>query len=235
VRESRYHAKLQKRYGQVFWKSPTLLIQFFEINYSLSNKKKKIMDKLSYRTRTILIGLFVLFAVNSCKQGENYSQLEEQAGKITSLTELGTVEYVISKIVKADDNATWYKFGDRKILFNCKAILKAGIDLSSMTDNDIKTDFDNKSISLILPKATLLSLNMKPEDITLVYEKTAITRSAFSNKERDAVLAQGEKDIRENVFTMGILADAEDNAKSFLESFLKQAGFTKINVEFKNK
>jgi hypothetical protein len=184
---------------------------------------------------TVLIGLLVLFAVSSCKQEPDYSQLEEQAGKITSLSELGTVEYVISKIVKADDNATWYKYGDRKILFNCKAILKAGIDLSRMTGNDIKTDFDNKSISIILPKSTLLSLNIKPTDITLVYEKTSITRSAFSNKERDAVLAQGEKDILENVPTMGILADAEDNAKSFLESFLKQAGYTKINIEFKDK
>ena len=193
------------------------------------------MNRLMYRTKAVLIGLFVFFAVNSCKQGADNRQLEEQAGKITSLTELGTVEYVISKIVKADDNATWYKFGDRKILFNCKAILKAGINLGSMTENDIKPDFDDKAISIILPKATLLSLNMKPEDITLVYEKTAITRSVFSNKERDAVLAQGEKDILESVPTMGILTDAEDNAKSFLESFLKQAGYTKINVEFKNK
>jgi hypothetical protein len=165
----------------------------------------------------------------------DYSQLEEQAGKLTSLTELGTVEYVISKIVKADDNATWYKLGDRKILFSCKAILKAGIDLSNLAHNDIQTDYDAKSISITLPKATLLSLNMKPEDITLVYEKTAITRASFSNQERDAILAQGEKDIRENVPTLGILTDAENNAKLFLESFLKQAGFTKINVEFKNK
>ena len=192
------------------------------------------MNKLLYRTKAVLIGLFVLFTVNSCSFRTDYSQLEEQAGKITSLTELGTVEYVISKIVKADDNATWYKFGDRKILFNCKAILKAGIDLSNMAENDIKTNFGEKSISIILPKATLLSLNMKPEDITLVYEKTAITRCSFSNQERDAILVQGEKDIRENVPTLGILADAENNAKSFLESFLKQAGYTKINVEFKN-
>jgi len=193
------------------------------------------MNKLLYRTKTILIGLFVLFAVTSCEQETDYSKLEEQVGKITSLSELGTVEYVISKIVKADDNATWYKFGDRKILFSCKATLKAGIDLSKLTNDDIKTDFGKKSISITLPKAKPLSLNMKPEDIALVYEKTSITRSSFSNSERDAVLAQGEKNIWESVPTIGILADAEDNAKLFLESILKQAGYTKINVEFKNK
>jgi len=197
--------------------------------------KNSIHKERLNRTKTLLIGLFVLFAFNSCQQEKDYSQLEKQAGKITSLTELGTVEYVISKIVKADDNATWYKFGDRKILFNCKAILKAGVDLSCMTESDIKTDFANKSISIILPEATLLSLNMKPTDITLVYEKTAITRSSFSNKERDAVLAQGEKDILENVPSMGILNDAENNARTFLESFLRQAGYTKINIEFANK
>ena len=199
------------------------------------NNNNRKMNKLIHQSKIILFGLLASFAVISCSQRADYRQLEEQAAKITSLTELGTVEYVISKIVKANDNTTWYKFGDRKILFSCKAILKAGIDLSELSSDEIKTDFGNKSISVILPRATLLSLNMKPEDITLVYEKTAITRSSFSNKERDAILAQGEKDIRENIAEMGILTDAENNAKLFLELFLKQAGFMKINVEFKDK
>ena len=173
------------------------------------------------------------FALFSCKQDISYKQMEEQVGKITSLTELGTVEYVVTKIVKANDDATWYKFGDRKILFSCKAILKAGIDLSKLEENDIQANTEEKSISITLPRAELLSVNLKPENIKLIYEKTAITRSSFSNKERDAVLAQGEADILKSVPDMGIFDDAENNAKLFLEAFLKQAGFTNVNIEFK--
>ena len=159
--------------------------------------------------------------------------MEEQVGKITSLTELGTVEYVVTKIVKANDDATWYKFGDRKILFSCKAILKAGIDLSKLEDSDIQVNTEEKTITITLPNAELLSVNLKPENIKLIYEKTSITRSSFSNKERDAVLAQGEADILKSVPDMGIFDDAENNAKLFLEAFLKQAGFANVNIEFK--
>jgi hypothetical protein len=187
--------------------------------------KKKLMVQ-------ILVSI-CFFALFSCKQDISYKQMEEQVGKITSLTELGTVEYVVTKIVKANDNATWYKFGDRKILFSCKAILKAGIDLSKLEDSDIKANIEKKSISITLPEAELLSVNLKPENIKLIYEKTSITRSSFSNKERDAVLAQGEADILKSVPDMGIFDDAESNAKLFLEAFFKQAGFTDVNIEFK--
>lgn len=187
--------------------------------------KKKLMVQ-------ILVSI-CFFALFSCKQDISYKQMEEQVGKITSLTELGTVEYVVTKIVKANDDATWYKFGDRKILFSCKAILKAGIDLSKLEENDIQANTEEKSISITLPRAELLSVNLKPENIKLIYEKTAITRSSFSNKERDAVLAQGEADILKSVPDMGIFDDAENNAKLFLEAFLKQAGFTNVNIEFK--
>lgn len=186
--------------------------------------------------RKLMVQILVsicFFALFSCKQDISHKQMEEQVGKITSLTELGTVEYVVTKIVKANDNATWYKFGDRKILFSCKAILKAGIDLSKLEDSDIQVNTEEKTITITLPNAELLSVNLKPENIKLIYEKTSITRSSFSNKERDAVLAQGEADILKSVPDMGIFDDAENNAKLFLEAFFKQAGFTNVNIEFK--
>jgi hypothetical protein len=160
-------------------------------------------------------------------------QLEQQVeNNLRQLTELGTVEYVVTKIVKANDNATWYKFGDRKIIFTCKAHLKAGIDLSELPKNSIRVDADRKSISLVLPKAKLLSCSMKPDDIHLAYEKTALIRSSFSNAERDDVMTQGEVNIKENIAKLGILTDAENNAKMFLEAFLKQAGYSQIDIRF---
>jgi hypothetical protein len=175
--------------------------------------------------------ILAVFAFTACNQEEKL--LERKTENILKeLGGLGTVEYVVSKIVKANDNATWYKFGDRKILFTCKAYLKAGIDLSELPKDSIQIDARQKSISLVLPKAKLLSYNMKPDDIHLVYEKTALVRSSFSNAERDDVMAQGEKNIKESIAELGILTDAENNAKMFLEAFLKQAGFKQINMKF---
>ena len=105
--------------------------------------------------------------------------------------------------------------------------------MSKLEDSDIQVNTEEKTITITLPNAELLSVNLKPENIKLIYEKTSITRSSFSNKERDAVLAQGEADILKSVPDMGIFDDAENNAKLFLEAFLKQAGFANVNIEFK--
>jgi hypothetical protein len=190
-----------------------------------SNNNKQMMKKVSI----YLVLLTLILA--SC--GPSAEQLEQQVeNNLRQLSELGTVEYVVTKIVKANDNATWYKFGDRKIIFTCKANLKAGIDLSELPKDSIRVDADQKSISLVLPKAKLLSCNMKPDDIHLVYEKTAITRFSYSNADRDDVMTQGEKNIKESVAELGILTDAENNAKIFLEAFLKQAGYDQIEIKF---
>jgi hypothetical protein len=174
--------------------------------------------------------LCILLAFTSCTQKQDPLVQVEQGLK--SLSDLGTVEYVVSKIVKADDDATWYKFGKRKILFSCKASLKAGIDLSELPKDSIEINDRKKSISLVLPSTKLLSFNMKPSDIRLAYEKTAITRFSFSNEERDMIMAQGEKNIKESIAELGILADAEKSAKTFLEAFLLQAGYSDISIRF---
>jgi hypothetical protein len=177
--------------------------------------------------------LWVLLAFASCTtatQKQDPLVLVEQGLK--SLSDLGTVEYVVSKVVQASDDATWYKFGKRKILFSCKASLKAGIDFSELVKDGIKINESRKSISLVLPKAKLMSFNMKPDDIRLAYEKTAITRFSFSNEERDMIMAQGEKDIRDSIVEFGILSDAEKNAKMFLEAFLSQTGYSEIDIQF---
>ena len=171
----------------------------------------------------------------SAEEQSTRHQLEEWTGKLSTLPELGTVEYMVEKVIKADHQSTWYKFGKRKILFTCKASLKAGIDLSKLTNDDIKTNLGKRTISINLPRAELMTLNIKPEEIVLVYEKTTLLRSSFSNDERNSVLVQGEKNIRENVSELGILHDEEINAKSFLESFLKNAGYKVINISFKDK
>jgi hypothetical protein len=172
-----------------------------------------------------------LLALASCNNPQKQLEIQTE-NNLKSLSELGTVEYVVSKVVKADDNATWYKFGDRKILFSCKASLKAGIDLSKLSNDSIKINANQKSISLLLPKAELLSFNMKPDDVRLVYEKTEITRFSFSNAERDMIMTQGENSIKNSVEELGILTDAENNAKMFLEAFLSQAGYSKIIINF---
>ena len=181
---------------------------------------------------------YILLALSSCdlltEKVSLQDKMNEKVQELTEMSELGTTEYTITKIVKASD-ASWYKVGDRKILFTCKATLKAGIDLSQFSSTDVLINEEQKSVKVTLPKAKLLSLNMPAEEAKLAYEKVSLTRSDFSAEERSNLLKQGEESILESVPSLGILEEAEKNAASFFKAMLKQAGFNNITIGFAQK
>ena len=166
----------------------------------------------------------LLFSCNS-----RADQLTERIEKMKETAELGSVEYTIKKLVKAND-VKWYTIGDRKILFSCTAYLKAGIDLSELTMEDVLVD--GNTVTVTLPHAKLLSLNMPAEEIYLVYDRVSFFRSGFSTQQRMDLLVQAENDINEDIVNLGITADAEANATDLLTAMLKQIGFENVNIKF---
>lgn len=178
----------------------------------------------------ILIGIVALLLLSSCDN--SYEQTaKEKLGTLTEMAELGTVEYTITKIIKASDKA-FYTIGDRKILFSCSATMKAGVDLDGFSAENISINSKNKEITILLSKPKVLAFNMPPEQAKLEYEKVGALRFEFTAEERNNLLRQGEEAIMADAENLGILADAERNARMFFEALLSQAGFEKINVVF---
>ena len=159
--------------------------------------------------------------------------VQREVEAITAMKQLNLVEYRVRKIVKADDEGEWYKIGDRKILLSCTAYLKAGIDLSSFSMEDVDIDRDGGTVSVTIPHATLLSLDIPASEIRQEYDHVTMLRSSFTAEERNALLRQGEKQIRESVPSLGILPKAEENARKFFESVFAKMGFTTVEVVFK--
>jgi hypothetical protein len=153
------------------------------------------------------------------------------ARTLKDLAELATVEYSVTKIVSYKDVA-WY--GDRKILFEAAATVKAGIDMNELADQDIKLEGDS-GVTVSLPQPKILLFNMKPENMREIFNESGILRSDFSNQEKDGLLSQGEKDIRAKVAAMDILQRAARNARILIESWLKKTGFSQVHVVFKGK
>lgn len=182
--------------------------------------------------KIVILSVALLALCSACKkQGLEPVTIQQ----LTELSELGTVEYTVTKVVKATDNKNVLAvFGSRKIIFNTKSTLKAGFDMSELTAEDVVCKPEQKEISLTLPAPKLLSLNMKPEDITVAYEESTGFRRSFTPEERNALQVQAEADIRASMAELGILDDAKKYAKEFFESFLKQCGYETINIDFKN-
>ncbi len=154
----------------------------------------------------------------------------QQVLGLQKMSHLATAEYVVTKIIKANDDKTWYKVGNRKILMSCKASLVAGIDLSKLTGKDIHIDGEN--ISITLPHAKLLYINIKPEDIKTAYQDVSLFRTNFSSQEKDELAAQAERQIKASADSLGIFLTAETNASLFINNFLQKEGFKMININF---
>ena len=145
--------------------------------------------------------------------------------------QLVTAEYTLSKIIKASDDKTWYKVGNRKILMSCEAAVKAGINLQQVTEKDMVIEKD--SISVRLPHAQFFSLHLPPDKIRVQFQETDILRDPFSAAEREQLLAQAEVQVRQIVDSLGILKTAETNGALYLQRLLGYAGFEKVNITFR--
>lgn len=167
--------------------------------------------------------------LHSCKPEED--SINKKIMGIESMAELGTVEYTVTKIIKAND-AAWYRYGDRKILFSSVAYLKAGIDMQEFSMNNVTINKEENSINVILPKAKLLSFNMPPDKIHEIFNETTGTRSEFTPEEINDLKIQAENAIRKDIPNLGILQDAENNAKGFFKVLLTQLGFEIITIKF---
>jgi Protein of unknown function (DUF4230) len=166
----------------------------------------------------------VLLACNRKKAAQ------QEIMSLKNMSDLATVEYVVTKIIKTNDNKDWYKIGDRKILMSCQATIKAGIDFAKIEVDDIAIDGDE--VTLTLPPAKMISLNIRPEDIKVEFQEVGVLRQSFNQSEKDFLLSQGESQIRSSVEAIGVLKTAETNATVFLTQFLKQLGYKKITVRF---
>ncbi len=178
-----------------------------------------------------LVYIFVFFSFASCDEKKTLPKAEVY--QIRDIGELSSTEYVFSKVLRIDDPAEWYKFGNRKILLSCKAKVKAGIDLTKIRENDIR--IEGNQINITLPEARITSFNMDPNSVRTEVVDVDGFRSNFTQGDINHILQMGEKSIRGSLVETGIYQEAEKNAISFVKEFYQQLGFNEVNVEIRKQ
>ena len=173
-----------------------------------------------------------LVMVLSCSGGPGPRQLSVTLHRTLDQTsELGVVEYKLHKVVRVSDSE-WYKIGDRKLLYSLSAYIKAGVDLREFSPDDVAVSPDRKEVTVVLPPAKILSIDIPPEEIRLEYEHVSRLRANFSPEEKSAVLQEGERQIRDMVPSLDILPRAEDGARKAIQGILYDMGYEIVNVSF---
>ena len=190
------------------------------------------------RMKKVVWPIFLIVAVllSSCNKQDTESAWQQ---RIRQVSELGTVQYTVQKVVSNSDE-TWQVFGNRKILFSFKAVIKAGIDMDKFDAESVRINVDKKhktkSISLVLPQPEVLSYNISPDDVKMIYNQVSFLRTEYSNEERNAIERKGEVELKaDKELTDMILKDARQNAAMFMELLLRENGFTNVKVTFQQK
>ena len=156
----------------------------------------------------------------------------EILSSLSQMSDLATVEYTVTKIIKANDNKSWFKIGERKILMSCEAHIKAGIDLSNITKKDFV--IEGKNIELKLPPPKVITLSIPAEAIKVEFQEIGLFRDPFKTSERDRLASQAESQIRNSIDSLGILQQAKINTSLFVNNLFTRMGFQHISITYTN-
>ena len=146
--------------------------------------------------------------------------------QIQGLSQLVTVKYVYEKVVVLED-VKWY--GESRVLLLAHGVLKAGVDLSAVSEAQVR--LDGKSIRLRLGRALLTDVYLDESKTRIIERTTGVLRIYDKDLEQTA-RRQALEELRRAARQGGILKDAEERARWQLEAFLKGMGFDEVGVEF---
>ncbi|WP_301107254.1 DUF4230 domain-containing protein [Sporosarcina sp.] len=212
---------------------------FLELGFTLwsSWRKTYILLILMLVAAIIILPVAGFYLI---KMGSTFS---EQKGAfvehVQELQELTTAEAYTKVLVERTDNEL---FGQsigvnlpgtkRNLLVVIPGSVKAGIDLSDITENDLTIDDTEKTVRLRVPSAEFLGGAEIYFDQVEVYSLEGLFRTKADIEEGYELANEAKILIVEEASEQGVLQTAERNAEKTLKEMFSLAGY-KLEVEFK--
>lgn len=187
--------------------------------------------------------------LGSCSDNEQREKL--YYSEIKSVNKLVLAQMTVSKMATIDDikleDAVGakqtaaalidaIKLGNRKAAYSYDTYLRAYIDLSGLTTDDIKVDDSNKTVTLTLPAVKTEYLGRDMEIREDHYRVTGL-RSEIDARERAEIKEQMNSVLKEEVerkpmFRDKLTNEAKAKAQTYFSSLLGKDGYT-VTVKFK--
>jgi hypothetical protein len=145
---------------------------------------------------------------------------------IRSLARLETIQYTVEKIITAEtgQGPFGFLFGDRLILV-AHGMVIAGVDLEKMAVEDLGLQ---KGVLFVrLPPAEVFVATLDNSKSYIYNRDTGILTHGSVDLETTARQA-AEKEIEKAAITDGILAQADTNARLYLERLFLKLGYPEV-------
>lgn len=153
------------------------------------------------------------------------------AQQLQSLQEFHTASSWIQTVVTTEETNCQFRvpLGSVKMLYVALGEVRAGIDLSSFTKEDVVID---SAIHLRLPRSKILSSRLDL-DRSYVYDVRRSTLLAPDTVELQSTAQKmALEKVVESAVEVGVIETADENAVLFLERFLEAASGRDVVIEF---
>lgn len=179
----------------------------------------------------------------SCEQKRGDAQAQDQLPstilKISSNAKLYTTEIQVHKIVLFDDVRrlkalnmdVQLPLGSRKVAIPIDATLKAYIDFSQFSAENVKVDSagGHKKLVVTLPNPQI-ELTGSKVDHAGTKQFISALRSNFSNQDMAKFTKQGIEEIKKEVPKMGLIETCRQQAANVLLPLFAQIGYNEEDV-----
>lgn len=148
-------------------------------------------------------------------------------GELKSAAELTTAEISYTGVLHHEDG----KFLAKKAFFMIyRADVRAGIDFDKF--NEEKIAITDTTVSITLPKVEIFETNIHEDKLQMIDEKKSIFNPETKEDVQKALI-EAKADLDMNLDTKALLTKATEEAKAFIEIFLRPyIGERKLDIKF---
>lgn len=174
--------------------------------------------------------VILILCVSSCKEKRGLV-----VGKIQKASKLSTTEFKVDKLVFGVKNKRIFwviKLNEAQFLAQSQAIIKAGINLENVREEDIR--IEGNKINILLPHVEVINFSYPAEK----FEKIDIlSTNAFTTKinleDQENFFREAELDIRNSLQFMDIVETTQLKTRTMLDALLRNLGYKEIYIDFK--
>lgn len=187
-----------------------------------------------------IIYFILLLSLVCCGKKEKTvdEKIDDAVLSISNCSKLYTMQYNAHKIITYEDLSTYesklllpgFSFvipGDRKIAIPIDATLKAFIDFSFFSKENIKIEGEKIDVTLPNPQVEITSIAINHDEEK---EYTSWNRSKFTDKEREELLTQARASILKGMNSSNIYSRSQKSAYQTLVPLFMAAGFKEENI-----
>ncbi|MDP2813795.1 MAG: DUF4230 domain-containing protein [Erysipelotrichaceae bacterium] len=179
----------------------------------------------------VFVGVFTMNLFNIKLVRDSEIGVSGVLTEIKQISQLDTVEMYFNEILDYREaikiNDIQIPFTEKSFIFVVKAKVQAGIDLASLSEEDIR--IEDKKITLTLNKAKITSKEILEYS---AYDEKDGLFNRVNNDDTLKTLNEFRVRLDKQAIDSGILTKAEDNAKLVLSSILRLMGFEEIVINF---